>query len=149
MSENLHIRKLTVADNSRLTGFLGKLVQTADGEWLQRIVAAPSASVKAVEQPVDEAAENAKYYQLFSAIVTWLLEMHQGAIRDWFAELLGKTTEEYMALPFDTDAVVLEQIAAAPEFRSFFSKACAVFNLKSRFGGIIGKLKKNFAMLID
>jgi hypothetical protein len=145
MGEQLTIRTLTVDDNRRLTRMLGKLIKTADGEWLQHLVAASS---PAVGQPMDdEAAESVKYARLFGEIATWLLEVHETDIEQLFASLLNKSVEEYRQLPFDTDVVIVEQIKEAPEFKSFFSKACAVFKLKSKFADIISSAKRNFATL--
>lgn len=147
MDETLHIRTLTVEDNRRLTAMLGKLIKTADGEWLQHLVAASSPADG--KQPDDESADLARYWKLFGDIATWLLDMHQTEIEAWFASLLGKSVEEYRALPFDTDIVIVGQIKEAPEFRSFFSKACAVFRLKAKFRDIISSAKRNYASLMN
>ena len=143
MAGETTIRKLTVADNRRLEGMIRKLIKTEEGKWLQHIVKAAKSENE--NSAGDEAEEMAKYYRLFGDIIDMLFEFFHSDIEEWFVSLVGvSSVEEYHKLPFDTDMAVIEQIKEAPEFQSFFSKACAVFKMKSWLGNIIAVVKRNF-----
>lgn len=138
----LTIRKLTVADNDRLTDLLLKLSGRVEFSGLRSAVKTESESGDA-KPAADE--ELAAY---FVGLLHTLFTAYRSDLRPWFADLVGITYEQYMTeAPFDADMVIIEQIKEAPGFISFFVKACAVFRLQGILAKITKSVKGSFASL--
>lgn len=146
MAGDLTIRKLTVADNRRLEKMIRNLIKTDEGQWLQHIVSAAKSEGKGA---TDEPEEVLKYYRLFGDIIDMLFNFYHTDIEKWFASLIGVEVDAYQDLPFDTDMVIVEQLKEAPEFKSFFSKACAVFKASGWLKNIISSVKEKFDSISD
>jgi hypothetical protein len=145
--KQIKIRALEVDDLHRFISLLDKLIKSGD-TWIGKIVSLVVEATKADEAKND--AENVeKYYALFSEIASKLITTYAEDVSGWFASLAGVSIEEYKHLPFDTDMVIIEQFKEADEFKSFFSKACAVFNLKKKLGDLMSKAKTGFVSLTN
>lgn len=141
--KKITIRKLEVDDLHKFIALLDKLIKSGDS-WIGKII---SLSVEATKEKEGRVENVEKYYVLFSEIAGKLITVYSEDISVWFASLAGVTVEDYKHLPFDTDMVIIEQFKEADEFKSFFSKAFAVFNLKKKLGDLISKAKTDFGSM--
>lgn len=141
--KEIKIRKLEVSDLYKFIAILDKLIKSGD-KWIGKIISLSSDATKGKENGVENVE---RYYSLFSEITCLMIATYSNDLSEWFASLAGVSVEEYKRLPFDTDMVIIEQFKEADEFKSFFSKAFAVFNLKKKFGDLISKARTDFGSL--
>lgn len=144
---DLTIRPLKVKDRELLTGVCKKLITECRQTWIENIVSLASDKVGS-NKPVS--GDETAYLQIFTDIIQHALSCYETEMTAWFASLVGMELEQYKEeAPFDADMVILRQIREAPEFRSFFSTACVVFNVKNRFETLLSKMKEKFAFMTD
>ena len=139
MSEN-KIRKLTRKDRKTF----GKLIKTlADKTGKKKLIGmVPRESTKPEgdegieeELPEDSAA---KILSLAHDILQQILEFAEEDISEWFADLLGKTKEEYDNLDFDIEMDVVEQLLESKGFTGFFSRGSQVYSKIKGFASQYG-----------
>lgn len=125
MIQEIKIRPLTIKDRKRLSTLIQKLAETAGDRSLFRMI---SSQIQSVKQPdADQGAEE-DYVQIGLKILKKILEVLEEETHDWFADLIGVSRDEFLDLPMDTEAVIIEQIIASREASSFFTKALQLFN---------------------
>jgi hypothetical protein len=132
----LKIRPLKVADLRTLTAIIKRLVAESKQTFLSSIIVPGAGSGDSDDDG------NAGYVSLFTDILVKASDVYAEDVTAWFASLLGVTAEEYMALPFDTDLLVVQQITEDSQFSGFFTKACAMFKLKEKYGHLWSRLKE-------
>jgi hypothetical protein len=138
--ETKKMRPLTVADLRTLTAIIKRLVTEGKQTFFASIIVPGAGDGKAEDE------NNSGYVSLFADILVKASDIYAAEVTAWFASLLGVTAEEYMALPFDTDLQVIQQITEDPQFSGFFTKACAMFKLKEKYGHLWSRLKEMSGM---
>jgi hypothetical protein len=137
---DIKVRALTVADRDWVSGLIKKLVaKLGNDEFLKLLVSdsekADSGDGEAAAAPN---AKEKKYAVLVIRMIEMMIEVIGADVREWFASLIGKTPDEFRAMPFDTELVILEQLMEIEESNRFFSRALA---LSSRIKGFVDGLK--------
>jgi len=127
----LKIRKLTVKDRKTLSRLIKKLAEKIGDTQLLNSISSAKTSTENEEQEENSIANAG--IQILQKLIDTLEEETQ----EWFADLIGKTTEEFLSLPIDTEPKIIEQIIEAEEADSFFILAWQLYSkitkLKSRF----------------
>lgn len=129
MSNEIKIRSLTVKDRKKLSTLIQKLSETAGDHSLLNMI---SSQIKKAQEPATESSGQEDYIQIGLKVLRNLLEILEEETHEWFADLIGvdiKADEEaFVRMPFDTEALIIEQIVDAAEVGSFFTKALQLFN---------------------
>jgi hypothetical protein len=152
MSDKIKIRKLTNKDFRVLKKFLSELTQKAEYDWLKSAIreSSPNSPEQSEGGTGTEEVKNGEVMvRLFAAAIRGICQYFDDEVTGWFADLCGQTVEDYLELPFGTDLCVIEAIKESEEFKDFFSKACALFNLQSLFGKVWQKLKTTYDSMTD
>jgi dihydroxyacetone kinase DhaKLM complex PTS-EIIA-like component DhaM len=119
--KTVKIRMLTMADRNRLSALIAKLADVWGNQNLLNII-----------QPEPEAQGNKgsgaddgkqRLLEIGIKIIRTLIEILEKETHLWFADLVGVSMDEFMALPFDTELEILTQLSEAPEVERFFTKA--------------------------
>lgn len=125
MSQEIKIRALTIKDRKRLSTLVQKLAETAGDRSLLRMI---SSQIQSVKQSETAGNPEEDYIQVGLKILKRILEVLEEETHEWFADLIGVSREEFLNLPMDTEAVIIEQIINSREASSFFTKALQLFN---------------------
>jgi len=128
----LKIRQLTRADRKRLTDMIIELTDKCGSDVLRKMV--PHRNLEDTELADDESekgeGEPALVYEL---VLDTMRELHRWLEHDvtlWFMDLLDiKTIEEFDKLPFNVDAIIIEQLLEEETFIHFFSKGSLARNM--------------------
>jgi len=95
------VRELTTADVSRVARIFGK-------------------ASKATQAEIAEAATGGNLSMM--TLFLGLLDVEDD-MREWMADLIGVTEDEFDAMPATTILDIIEQLTAMPEAQDFFSRA--------------------------
>jgi len=136
MTQEIKIRALTVRDRKRLSALVQQLATTIGDRSLVNMISSQIAK-KAEVQESGPAEED--YVQVGLTILRKLLEVLEDETHDWFSDLIGVTREQFVDLPFDTEALIIEQIVEANEVSSFFTKALQLFSRIKQYQNKQGK----------
>jgi hypothetical protein len=121
MDEKVYkIRKLTRADRKALTEIFLTVIQKLGRSDLMGIISSTAAADPDDEGAAEEAS--ASLIRLAADLISQSIEVLEGRIEVWFADLLGITVEEFNAAPFDIEIDVIEQLKEAPEAGAFFTR---------------------------
>lgn len=112
----IKIRTLTVNDRIKLTDMIKNMAENFGHEYLLNAISPNPATA-----PKETDSNPATEYGI--RIVRMLLETLQSDIHNWFANLIGKSYEEFCNLPIDAEVEILKQISEAPEVERFFTSA--------------------------
>ncbi len=125
MSNEIKIRSLTVKDRKKLSALIQQLAETVGDRSLFGMISSQIQKTKQPENP-DDLQED--YIQIGLNILKKVLEVLEDETHDWFADLIGVSRDEFIALPFDTETEIIEQIVNSREVSSFFTKALQLFS---------------------
>lgn len=114
------IRSLTRADRKTLTKIFVTLIEKLGRSDLMNIISSTAAADPTDTGAAEEAS--ASLIKLAADLIGQSIEILEGQVEAWFADLLGVTVEEFNALPFDIEIDVIEQIKEAPEAGAFFTR---------------------------
>ena len=116
----IKIRPLKRKDRKVLAELIRKLADKTGSNELLKIMVSDSLSTKAEK---GEEKKDRDFIRLGIEIVKLMLEVIEDDVSKWFADLVGKTPEEYDDLPFDVEMQIMEQLVDAEEVNRFFSSA--------------------------
>ena len=125
MSNEIKIRPLTVKDRKRLSALIQKMAESVGDHSLLRMI---SSQIQKSKQPESEDTLQEDYIQLAIKILKKLLEVLEDETHEWFADLIGTDKDTFLTMPFDTEAIIIDQITNAVEVNSFFTKALQLFS---------------------
>ena len=114
------IRSLTRADRKTLTKIFATLIEKLGRSDLMNIISSTAAADPTDAGAAEEAS--ASLIKLAADLIGQSIEILEGQVEAWFADLLGITVEEFNNLPFDIEIDVIEQIKEAPEAGAFFTR---------------------------
>ncbi|MCK8826409.1 hypothetical protein MWH25_01430 [Natroniella acetigena] len=60
-------------------------------------------------------------------VLSVCLEHAENDLKEWFADLIGVTAEEFDEMSFDTPMIIIEKVVTKEEAKSFFTRAFALF----------------------
>ena len=142
----IKIRKLTVADRKTLSNLIKNLADTVgDASLFNLISSAVTASPEAKENRSEKAEETKEdsAIQIGIKVLQALLDTLENDTHTWFSELIGVSKEDFLKLPIDTEAVIIEQIVESEEASSFFTIASRLYkkidSLQNKFTATRGK----------
>lgn len=135
MSE-IKIRALKQKDRVALAAMIRKLVEKAGDTGLLNLIVHGEGTEKKNEQ------DKSIFTRLGINVIKMLLEVLESDVHEWFCDLIGKTKEEFLELPFDTEIKIIEQLVESKEAADFFSGA---LRLSSKMNGLAGRLQKEKA----
>ena len=136
----VEVRELKTKDLYTLTKILNKLKDKGLKEVLsnafglgmmQNVVKTNVEADKEGEEVTDEALEMAGQ-QATMDILWFVVENAEEATREFFADLIGMTPEEYDNTPIDTAIDIIRQLSEKEEIKRFFKKALELSNNSTR-----------------
>jgi|WetSurMetagenome_2_1015567.scaffolds.fasta_scaffold84133_4 hypothetical protein len=136
MSE-LKIRALERRDRKTLTALLEKLIKADSGKGIYDLIVSGTQNSEAVEQKEDE--QERKLLKISVDIISRAIRVLDEDVAAWFADLIGKSVEEFDHLPFDVETEILSQIVEADNFAGFFTGA---LRASSKIKTLLLSLKK-------
>lgn len=128
------IRDLTVEDRDWLSGLIKKLVVRLGNDELLKLLVSDNEAAAETDEASVEDTKSKRYALLVIKIIEMMIDVIGDDVREWFASLYGVTPEEFKKLPFDTELIILEQLADVEDANRFFSRALA---LSSRIQGFV------------
>lgn len=136
----VEVRELKTKDLYTLTKILNKLKDKGLKEVLsnafglgmmQNVVKTNVEADKEGEEVTDEALEMIGQ-QATMDILWFVVENAEEATREFFADLIGMTPEEYDNTPIDTAIDIIRQLSEKEEIKRFFKKALELSNNSTR-----------------
>lgn len=136
----VEVRELKTKDLYTLTKILNKLKDKGLKEVLsnafglgmmQNVVKTNVEADKEGEEVTDEALEIVGQ-QATMDILWFVVENAEEATREFFADLIGMTPEEYDNTPIDTAIDIIRQLSEKAEIKRFFKKALELSNNSTR-----------------
>lgn len=136
----VEVRELKTKDLYTLTKILNKLKDKGLKEVLsnafglgmmQNVVKTNVEADKEGEEVTDEALEMVGQ-QATMDILWFVVENAEEATREFFADLIGMTPEEYDNTPIDTAIDIIRQLSEKEEIKRFFKKALELSNNSTR-----------------
>ena len=122
----MNIRPLKTADVFTVIGMFKKIGKTRLSDiFTSDFTEATTAGKK---------PEVGQSIQLGIMVLTELYDNVIGDLQAWFADLLGKTVEEYMEMPADTTIDIIDQLVESEDANGFFSRALQLYKKMSTFG---------------
>jgi hypothetical protein len=79
------------------------------------------------DKPAAEGKEDDSMLEIGVQLIKMLIDELDGDISAWFASLIGKTPEEYDAMPFDVELDIIELLKTSGELEHFFTRASQLF----------------------
>jgi hypothetical protein len=124
-TEEIKIRPLKRKDRKTVAAMIRKLADKIGKNGLLNIIVSdPAAAAK--ENTATEKGD--VFTRIGIEIVKQMLDVLEDDVAKWFADLIGKTPEQFDDLPFDVEVQIIEQLANSEEIGSFFTGALRVFN---------------------
>lgn len=80
-------------------------------------------SAEVTAEELGERIQNAALGNQGMEMIMFILENAESATREFFADLIEMTPEEFDDTPLDTPIIIIEQLAERPEAVSFFKRA--------------------------
>lgn len=136
----VEVRELKTKDLYTLTKILNKLKDKGLKEVLsnafglgmmQNVVKTNVEADKEGEEITDETLEMVGQ-QATMDILWFVVENAEEATREFFADLIGMTPEEYDNTPIDTAIDIIRQLSEKEEIKRFFKKALELSNNSTR-----------------
>lgn len=136
----VEVRELKTKDLYTLTKILNKLKDKGLKEVLsnafglgmmQNVVKTNVEADKEGEEVTDETLEMVGQ-QATMDILWFVVENAEEATREFFADLIGMTPEEYDNTPIDTAIDIIRQLSEKEEIKRFFKKALELSNNSTR-----------------
>ncbi|MCO4819782.1 MAG: hypothetical protein KC517_09170 [Bacteroidetes bacterium] len=128
------IRKLKRKDRVFLTSLIDKLAtQEGEGGLLQLI--------SSINKPGKSENNNDTAMELGIKVVKLALSLLENEVSGWFADLLGSSVDEFNEMPFDIEALVIQQLQEAPEIGNFFTILSHTYSKIKTYNDERGKQK--------
>ena len=124
-TEEIKIRPLKQKDRKTVAAMIRKLADKIGTNGLMNLIVADTDAVKTEKQ---EPQKTDVFTRIGIEIVKQLLDVLEDDVSAWFADLIGKTPEEFSEMPFDIEMNIIEQLANSEDANSFFTRALRVFN---------------------
>ena len=124
-TEEIKIRPLKQKDRKTVAAMIRKLADKIGTNGLMNLIVADTNAVKTEKQ---EPQKTDVFTRIGIEIVKQLLDVLEDDVSAWFADLIGKTPEEFSEMPFDIEMNIIEQLANSEDANSFFTRALRVFN---------------------
>ena len=117
------IRNLKQSDRVTVTNILRKAI--AGGERYDKMISSNVSSSKA-----ESTEENTGMIiaQIVTDALKKAIDILDTDVRDWFADLIGVSVEDFGNLPFTIELDIIEQIRALPEAEDFFMRCWRAAN---------------------
>jgi hypothetical protein len=131
-TEEIKIRPLIRKDRKLLTAMIRKLADKIGTAGLMNIIVSEPAGVPGGDSKPKPKEENV-FTRVGIEIVKQLLDILEEDVSAWFADLVGRSPDEFDKLPFDVDMIIIEQLANSEEANSFFMRASRVLNKMKTF----------------
>jgi hypothetical protein len=129
MSDEIKIRTLKRKDRKTVAAMLRKLADKIGSNGILNIISSEKKSDKADENAAADSADAGKVFAKIGIdLVKTALEFLEDDVAAWFADLVGKTPEEFDEMPFDVEMVIIDQLVNAEEANSFFTRALQIYN---------------------
>ncbi|MBT8489466.1 MAG: hypothetical protein KJN62_00295 [Deltaproteobacteria bacterium] len=142
--QEVKIRALTAGDTRVLARIVKKLISDCGEKWIAKLIPAPDPDEDRQEVKKDEAEVGAEIFQVFSTIITSIMDNYEPEITEWFASLCEISVEDYLRSPPNIDSHVVMLISEDEGFRDFLSTAWAAARRSRLLSGIIASLKTLF-----
>lgn len=141
------IRPLTYGDFKRLKKMLGTYIEQSGDQAVRGIISAAQSSSagKGEENEGGDGKIIAAFVDAFKKLAAHL----DDEVHEWFCGLIGVTSEEYEALPFDMDVQILNQLKEAPEVGNFFTGVSLLSSGTAWLQKLSTTLKSKFDTLTD
>lgn len=138
MEPEIKIRPLKRKDRKTLTAMIKKFAEKVGANQLFNLITSDPTTPKAAE------TKNADdvFTRVGIELVKQMIEVLDDDMAIWFADLIGKTKEEFDDMPFSVEAIIIEQLTEAKEIEDFFIHASHAF---SRMRGFAGQAKTETA----
>lgn len=127
------IRKLVRKDRVTLAALIKKLADSIGSTQLLNMISADKAAATGSD------SNDASVIAIGTQVLKLLIETLEDGVAEWFANLCGKTIEEFNEMPFDTDLQIIEQLIISEEAKDFFTGAS---RLSSAIKGLADRLPK-------
>jgi len=122
------IRELTTGDMFAVVAMLKKCA----GSRLSSLIVSDESAVKGK-------TDEQKAMSLGLLVLSELYDNLIDDLQKWFASLVGKTVEEYMAMPIETTLDIIDYLVDNEIAKSFFSRALQVYKKMSALGNVTEK----------
>lgn len=119
------IRPLRRKDRKFLGEVIKKLVDKVGDKSLLEVIRGDMTTA-----PQNSGAINIRDDRLISLgvkVIKLALDTLEEEIVTWFADLTGKSVQEFDELPFNVEMVILEKLLEQPELSDFFTRASRSF----------------------
>lgn len=129
-TEEIKIRPLKRKDRKTVAAMIRKLADKIGVNGLTNIIVADSGVAPGENQGPQKSDI---FTKIGVEIIKQLLDVLEEDVSAWFADLIGKTPDEFDEMPFDIEMNIIEQLANSEEANSFFTRALRVFNKMKKF----------------
>ena len=146
----ISIRRLKVKDLKRLTELFEKGVREIGEESLTKLISSTaSASSNGSDNSTTEETIGETVVTIGTTVLTKMVRYCNDDLAEFFADLLGKTIEEYEDMDMDTPIKVIDQIRKAPEVEGFFMMSSLVSKATALLEKPFGKIKERFDSILE
>jgi len=133
--EKVMIRQLTTGDMLTVVSMLTKVYKIQSG--IANIFTSDNTNSEDEKPAAEKVKDMAE--KIGHTVIGQLLEFAQEDLCKWFASLLNKTVDEYLAMPINTTMDIVEQIVEGEENIRFLERAFLLSNKTSRLKAIFTK----------
>jgi hypothetical protein len=129
-TEEIKIRPLKQKDRKTVAVMIRKLADKVGTNGLMNIIVADT-DAKKTDAKTPQKSDT--FTRIGVEIVKQLLDVLEEDVVAWFADLIGKTPEEFAEMPFDIEMNIIEQLTNSEDANSFFTRALRVFNKMKKY----------------